>query len=125
MTAQAQPLNLYPKMTALAQSFPTLEIAPGVEPFDPDRLDEWASSGAPSHGALYAARFILAVWAGRAGRMGKARKSRKKDGWHGEWSFSLVTPWRCGPFDVVDALGTWDWHHRNAFVAWAQGPWWP
>ncbi len=32
--------------------------------------------------------------------------------------------WDVGPFDVMDALGTWDDAHRAAFAAWVARPWW-
>lgn len=32
--------------------------------------------------------------------------------------------WEVGPFDIMDALGTWDNEHRAAFVRWAAAPWW-
>jgi hypothetical protein len=114
-----KPYNHYPSMTALALTFPTLCRAEGVEPFDAQLLDAWASSGAPCHGALYAARFVLSVW---SGGMGRVCKPRKKDD---AYRFPVETFWRCGPFDVVDASSTWDAEHRAAFVAWAKEPWWP
>jgi len=119
--------NYHPKMTALCRTFPTLnhENIPGIDPWDPEKLDEWACGAAPSHGALFAARFVLAVWNGRAGRVGKPRKTPEKDSWHGRWRFPFDTQWRCGPFDVVDALGTWDATHREAFIAWVKDPMWP
>lgn len=115
-------INHYPRMTELARTFPTLHKADGVEPFDAEKLDAWACSGAPSHGGLYAARFILAMWSGRAGVVGKPRRDKKS--WNGEWRFPINTSWRCGPFDIIDALGTWDDYHRSAFIEWAVNPWW-
>jgi hypothetical protein len=38
------------KMTSLASQFPVLKNAPGVNPWDSERLDEWASGGV-SHSA--------------------------------------------------------------------------
>ncbi len=111
------------RMTLLCGTFPTLDRADGVHPFDPELFDEW-TCGPRCHGAIYAGRFILAVWSGRAGRVGKPRR-RLKGPAEGEWAFPVETPWRSGPFDVVDALGTWDGAHRAAFAAWAQDPWWP
>ncbi len=116
--------NLRPRMTELALSFPALETADGVEPFDQIALDEWARSAA-SHGGMLAAQFVLAVFHGRAGHVGKPRKTPERDEWHGKYRFNVDTHWRCGIFDIVDALGTWDHAHRAAFVAWAREPWWP
>lgn len=113
-------VNHYPRMTELARSFPTLSDAP-LDPFDPDKLDEWACSAGPSHGATIAARFVLAVWSGRSALICNRRILTDDL----DYTFDAVTPWRCGIFDVVDALGTWDSRHRQAFNAWAKDPWWP
>jgi hypothetical protein len=83
----------------LADTFPSLERAPGVHPWDALKVEKWAVSGGPSHGELCAARFILAVW-------------------------NQYDEWRCGPFDVMDALRVWDLPHRKAFLDWAADPWW-
>lgn len=115
------------RMAALACTFPTIlfwdgdQPAPGAWPFEPSRLDAWASSGRGSHAALYAARFLLAVWSGRTQRI----VSGPRKGKDAELRWSVETPWRCGPFDVVDALATWDQHHRTSFLRWAARPWWP
>jgi hypothetical protein len=101
--------------------FPTLDEADGVDPFDVDILDAWACGPVPSSGGRYAAQFILAVWSGRVGRVG-SRPTRDSEG---SWIFNVETAWKCGPFDVVDALGTWDAQHRSAFLEWAANPWWP
>jgi hypothetical protein len=108
-------------MTALARSFPTLADAP-LDPFDAEALDEWAASHV-SHGGLHAARFVLAVWSGHAGR--QTGRTRETDDGESPWRIELETWWLCGPFDAVDAMGTWDATHRAAFVAWATAPWWP
>jgi hypothetical protein len=83
----------------LALSFPTLRRAPGVYPWAAPQLDAWAAGPAPGDGALDAARFVLAVW----------------DNHHS---------WRCGRFDVVEALSVWDAPHRGAFLTWVARPWW-
>ena len=92
------------RMTALALSFPELArrgrgVAPGVDPWDPAALEAWARGPDPCTGALAAARFVLGVWNVRAKR-------------------------RCGPFALAD-FGAWDRPHREAFLVWAQAPWWP
>jgi hypothetical protein len=89
------------KMSALARSFPTLEEAEGLEPFDAIRFDRWISSAAcQGSGALAAGRFILNLYNGHA-------------------------PWMCGKFDFFDAIARWDAQHRSAFLQWALAPWWP
>jgi hypothetical protein len=83
----------------LALSFPTLHEAAGVCPWEAVRLDAWACGPAPGSGALHAARFVLAVWDNAA-------------------------EWRCGRFDAVEALASWDAPHRGAFLTWVAKPWW-
>lgn len=51
-------------MTALARQFPALRKAPGVDPWHPETLDEWAASGIASSGERIVVRFLLAVWNG-------------------------------------------------------------
>ena len=87
------------RVRLLAQTFPALWKAPGVSPWDALTIDEWATSGRPSHGELCTAKFILAVW--------------DPDG-----------EWRSGRFDVMEALRVWDLTHRTAFLDWAADPWW-
>jgi hypothetical protein len=88
------------RMTALAESFPTLRDADGVRPWDAQRLEAWLLSGAPGHGASCAGRFVLSVW-------------------------NSYDEWRSGRFDLHEALGCWDDKHRRAFLAWSVQPWWP
>jgi hypothetical protein len=121
MSAVSQ-LSSSDRMALLCDTFPTLSRAEGVQPFDPEAFDAWACGPVPCHGATYAARFVLAVWSGRTGKVGKPRR---RESWDGEWRFPVDLPWRCGPFDIIDALSTWDGVHRAAFVAWARDPWWP
>ena len=93
-------MNRYPKMTALAGTFPTLATAAGVEPFEQEELDKWAAAGNGGSGARHAARFLLHV-------------------------FNSNVEWESGPFVLSDAMACWDAHHRAAFVAWCKAPWWP
>ena len=86
-------------MSALALSFPALQIADGVNPFDANVLDEWAA-GPCSHGEKCLARFILAVW-------------------------SPGEEWKSGKFDFMESYQIWSDNHRRAFSAWARDPWWP
>jgi hypothetical protein len=88
------------KMESLALSFPSLRSAVGVRPWSADELDAWARSDVSGHGALCAARFMLAVW--------------NPDG-----------AWSCGRFDLMEALAVWDVDHRLAFLSWVGRPWWP
>lgn len=98
-------MTLREQMVLLARSFPTLEHVSALEYEDgsginPTGLDKWACGPEPGHGALCAARFILAV-------------------------FNSRSTWKCGKFDLMEAMGCWDTRHRAAFVAWAKEPWWP
>jgi len=88
------------RMTALAESFPTLRGAPGVAPWKPDRLDRWAAGPTPGSGAKHAARFVLAV-------------------------ANLHRSWRAGPFDAIGAVCAWDHAHRIAFQRWVANPFTP
>lgn len=85
---------------SLALTFPTLRDAPGVNPWDPDRLAAWAKSAASS-GGRHAAAFVLGIYA-------------------------RALPSALGvPFDFHRAVETWDAEHLAAFQAWAADPWWP
>ena len=90
------------KTSLLALSFPELSrrAAHAILPFDALVLNKWARSGAPGHGGLCAARFVLSVW-----------DPRQK--------------WTSGRFDMHEALSIWDDEHRKAFMTWVQNPWWP
>ena len=87
-------------MAVFARTFPCLAKAAGVTPWDANTLDQWATDTPLSHGELVAARFLLALW-------------------------DSATDWRCGRFDVMEALRVWDDRHRAAFLACAGDPWWP
>lgn len=87
------------RIARLAGAFPCLLSAPGVEPWNANRLDKWASSAGPSHGEKCAARFVLAVW-------------------------NPNYAWDSGNFDLMEALRIWDAKNHQAFLAWADDPWW-
>ena len=88
------------QMSRLALQFPTLRQAPGVQPWQPQQLERWACGPAPSSAAAHAARFMLAVWDNRR-------------------------QWRCGAFDLIDAIRIWDETHAAAMQAWVSKPWLP
>ncbi len=87
-------------MTDLARSFPGLQRALGIEPWDAAKLDIWACCPAPNNQARHTARFVLSVW-------------------------NHQFEWRCGWFDIHLALSKWDDKHRKAFADWAVKPHWP
>jgi len=96
-------MNEDPRMTAIARSFPSLRGAPGVDPWDVNRLGEWAAtSPAVTHGSRHAARFVLAAWNEDAPE-----------------SFGL------GPFRMMRAWQTWDDAHRAAALAFLRDPYFP
>ena len=88
------------QMSRLARQFPTLRQAAGTAPWDPDKLDAWACGPVPSGAAVHAARFLLSVWDNRR-------------------------QWRCGCFDLIEAIRTWDDDHATALRAWIGKPWLP
>jgi hypothetical protein len=96
----AEHLATEAKMSAFAQTFPSMEKVPGVKLWDANTIDRWAKSPTASHGGLVTARFLLAVW----------------DPEHA---------WSCGRFELMEALRVWDERHRAAFLNWASNPWWP
>ena len=83
------------RLAQLARSFPTLQAAAGLSPWEPHPFAAWAGGPVPGH----AARFILAVWNSDA-------------------------DWPCGKFDAVEALSVWDGPHHGAFLTWVAAPWW-
>lgn len=99
------------ELVKLARSFPSLSEAPGLDPFDFPRFQEWvrtknavmALASLPpqefklSRYALHAGQFIVNVWRGET--------------------------WRVGAFDVVSAFQAWDDQHKEAFQAWVAAPW--
>jgi hypothetical protein len=101
----------YSKMDALARGFPSLRLAKGVDPWDPVEFLRWfCESGAPGHGAHHAVHFVLGVWNSDANWRTVANE-------HG-----IKYTDKLRPFDVFDALSTWDDDHRRAFAAWVNNP---
>jgi hypothetical protein len=70
----------------------------GTRPWDADTLAE--NFKGASHGEMCTIRFLLNVW--DPGRN-----------------------WSCGKFDVIEACRTWDHTQREAFLSWANDPWFP
>ena len=100
---EREDLDPMARLSSLAGEFPTLRetaagLAPGVYPFDPDKLEAWARGPEPGSGALHAVRFLLGVYAPRHG-------------------------WTVGRFDVFKAVGVWDDEHMKVFRKWTKKPW--
>jgi hypothetical protein len=94
---QRDPPN--PRMTTLAERFPSLRRGPGVAPWKPYLLDNWAC--AASSEERRAASFLLwVVW-------------------------NPTGPWRVEPFNICDAWTEWDEDHRDAAMSWLQAPFHP
>lgn len=79
-------------IASLANMFPSLREAPGLEPFDENRFGEWMNSEASSAGK-HAARLVLSVWEN--------------------------VP---HAFNLIEAFQDWDDEHREAYVVWFQQP---
>ena len=94
-----EPHDLKAKMASFARTFPSMAKA-GTDPWDAYALDRRMAESPVSHGELLTAQFLLAVW-------------------------DPATAWRCGRFELMEALRVWDDRHRAAFLAWANAPWWP
>ena len=77
--------------TVYAGSFPSLDGARGVMPWDPNQLDIWAAEFGREEQAVHAARFILERW-------------------------NPGFAWECGKFDPKIALDHWDKAHRRVFL---------
>ncbi len=91
----------YPRLTALAATFPTLRNPDlrGVAPFDAETVVRDLRSPAHTNASRHAARFVLAVFNCGIATGGKH-------------------------FEVVAAMASWDSSHQRAFLAWAEAPWW-
>lgn len=91
----------YPRLTALALTFPTLRNPDlrGVEPVDAELLVCDLRNPAHTNASQHAVRFVLDVF---------------NDGIAGGGKH----------FEGVAAMATRDSTHQRAFLAWAEAPWW-
>ncbi len=76
----------------LAYIFPSLRKAPGLEPFDEGRFEDWMKTEA-SPVAKHAAKLVLSVWENEP-----------------------------QSFNLTEAFCDWDDEHREAYVAWFNRP---
>jgi hypothetical protein len=87
------------RLSALAESFPSLYGVPGVRPFAPRTLFNWViDDDDTSTGTRAAVAFLLEV----AGERALCEQL---------------------PFHVAEALNLWDSAHEAAFLAWTRAPW--
>jgi hypothetical protein len=96
-------------MSRLAQSFPSLRRAAGIDPWNPRTFVSWVCSQTLSPAGEHAARFVLEVW----GPTADWRRVMERLGIGSE---------RRGLFDLVEALRRWDEVHQAAFATWAAMP---
>ena len=90
------------KMIGLAHTFPSLVGKPGIEPWNPDVLDEWLmTGGGVTAGSAMAGRFVLHVWNSDPGT------------------------WKSGMFNLREAMSRWDAAHNEAMLAFLANPFWP
>ena len=75
----------------IALKFSSLNDAPGLMPWSPNQLDEWAADLGRDKQAVHAVRYILEKW---------------------NPSFD----WECGKFNAHTALECWDRSHRLIFL---------
>ena len=92
------------RMEQLARSFPCLKDCPAITPWNGEKLQTWVEEQAQTlelpYEVVSTVSFLLYLW-------------------------DPARAWRCTPFNVVDALFLWNQEHRDAFMKWAQDPWWP
>lgn len=88
-------------LAQLARAFPSLRrgAAPGLVPWDPRALDDWAASDHRTATERHAISFVLWV--------------------------SDPDATRAVPFSLARALQHWDRPHRAVFTVWSSAPWWP
>ncbi|MCY2987077.1 MAG: ParB/RepB/Spo0J family partition protein [Planctomycetota bacterium] len=91
-----EPLAIEERMTRLAETFPSLKGAPGVSPWNAEKL--FHCTGPMSPGERLAALFCLHVW-----NPGKSS-------------------WETKPFNLFEAVNVWDSQHLNALRAWLCRP---
>lgn len=97
------PIAIPPRLLELAETFPTIAREAHAGALNSiDALNAYRFHA--DHGGALAALFLLNVW-------GLAFPDQPDSR---DWP----------PFDVMNAMGTWDAAHRKAFAAWALEPWW-
>ena len=85
-------LPLEERLPSLARRFPSLVDANGLEPWAPGELHDWLVAQPGDSAARHSALLLLSLWG------------------EGEWP----------PFNVVEALASWDAEHKLIFSRWAR-----
>ena len=85
------------RWTALIAAF-EMDYLEGMKPWNADNLEK-AFAGR-SHGEKCVIQFLLNLW-------------------------DFRIDWACGRFDLFEAYGIWDDIRKNAFLSWANDPFWP
>ena len=95
-------------------ALPHLSALPGRRALGRDGDAALCLSG-HSHGEALAARFVLGVWNPTTNWEEVAREAR------------LITDpdGHIPPFDIYEAIRTWDENHRSALLTWVSAPFWP
>jgi hypothetical protein len=144
--------NPYQAMSELASLFPTLDTATGVAPWNVSQFVRWALFHGHCSGSAHAVRFLLSVWNAAADwrRIIKETKTSYED----PILYQALQQLReevaaClrealkrtptaekiqkavderlelfKPFNLAEAVGTWDAVHRAAVSAWISDPFW-
>lgn len=100
------------RFAALALSFPALEGAPGVHPWDPIELLRWSLPA--SHGERVVVQFLLGVWNPGTNWELEARRRHIIDS-------RSVYP----RFDLFEAVNILDESNLAALRAWLEDPFFP
>ncbi len=98
-------LSKLERMSALATSFPSLKGIDrdyaGIDPWNPDKLDNWACGPMSTTRTQHIARFLLSI----------------------VWNHYLA--WRCGYFDLHASTRDLDKEDRKVIADWLLNPWFP
>lgn len=137
----SQTPNPTDRMSQLARSFPSLDKAKGLEPFNADAFEAWLrTSPAVTAGSRHAGRFVLSVFNPGRYQVTSAdlreslgiEEPRRASVWDDPAPIKFDALWPPSSsrfqtdlaFNVVEAFQAWDDRHRAAFIAWASAPWW-
>jgi hypothetical protein len=112
-----------PRMTRLVLSFPTLEDADGVQPWNPDSLISWACGQNLDEDGIHALRFVLQVWSPTTDWRAMATSVLLRSGRSILEALNIAATF--APFNVVSALGSWDDAHQAVFLTWVGVPFYP